>query len=87
MRDRGIEVATGIGDPVAEAHLSQLEALHGFRLPEELRSIYLTVGDALGRRITAFVGTMISDLSLRPGHVWIPDGEALSVAALSNHLF
>ena len=47
LRDRGIEVATGVGDQLTEVRLAQLEASHGFRLPEELRSIYLTVGDGL----------------------------------------
>lgn len=47
LRSRGIEVATGIGDPVPEPRLDQLEALHDVRLPHDLRSIYLTIGDGL----------------------------------------
>lgn len=47
LRDRGIEVATGAGDVVAESRLAQLESLHGFQLPEELRRIYLFEGDGL----------------------------------------
>jgi hypothetical protein len=47
LRDRGIEVRAGVGDLISEVRLAELEASRSVRLPEELRSIYLTVGNGM----------------------------------------
>ena len=47
LRNRGIEVSAGKGNLVEVSRLQHLESSHGIVLPEELRRLYLTVGDGL----------------------------------------
>jgi hypothetical protein len=47
LEARGISVTAGVGDLVPLELLEELEKAHSITLPDELRSLYLSVGDGI----------------------------------------